>query len=407
MKLLVYSSIIGLVLGICYLWITEPDGRFSTRNGGLEFKDTAAFPEMLRFQVNLARHADGLPNLTADAAAEKWVESMLPEVMANSTGAMDSVLQGLQASMPTVHTAAAYLTLADSEHELIQQVARWHHSIGRKATHLVTLPFQRPGVEKLGCFAVSLRKLPVFSPKLLDQQVELFFNTCPHCKTSHAGKVPPSGRSIVFSCPHCDKPFDAYAIGNDGRYNRVTSFLSRFEGPELDPPPASRIEEMYCVWYAVATRCQYTSDISGVNGPRDYWQNSMETFNSRIGDCEDSSILLADWLISRGIEAKVATGKTKDGQGHAWCVARIDGVQYILETTTLPDPENPPLAENLWEEYRPRYLFDRDGIYFLADEDETTVSDYWSSRDWLALTRPTVQTYENQGLIAVERAKAE
>ncbi|MGK0186542.1 MAG: putative transglutaminase-like cysteine proteinase [Verrucomicrobiales bacterium] len=402
MKLLTYSSFIGLILGFCYLWVLN-HGKNLASNRTVEFADTASFSELLRFQVNLGRHANRLPVLNVDKTAEQWVESKLPEVMQNSTGAMDSVLEGLQASMPTVHTAAAYLTLADTEHELIRQVVQWQEGIGQKATHLVTLPFKRPGVAKLGCFAVSMRKLPEFSPELLDQQVELFFNTCPHCKASHAGKVPPSGRSIVFSCPHCDKPFDAYAIDNNGRYSRVTSFLSHFEGPELDPAPTTRIEEMYCVWYAVATRCRYTSDISGVNGPRDYWQNSMETFTSRIGDCEDSSILLADWLISRGIEAKVATGKTKDGEGHAWCVARIDGVQYILETTALPDPENPPLADELRNEYQPRYLFDRYGIYFLADERNSEVSDYWGKGVWLSLMHSGVKTYENQSLIAGDR----
>lgn len=406
MKLLAYASLVGLALGFCYLWVTQESADdFGGSGDAKAFGDVEAFSEMLRFQVNLTRQADGLPNVAADSAAEKWIESKLPDVMENSAAAMDAVLAELQAEMPTVHTAAAYLTLASNERELVNQVDQWHDGIGMKATHLVTVPFQRPGGQKLGCFAVSIRKLPVFTSALLDQQVDLFFNTCPHCETSHAGKVPPSGRSIVFACPHCQKPFDAYAIDNAGRYNRVTSFLSHFEGPVLDPPPATKVEEMYCVWYAVATRCRYTSDISGTNGPRDYWQNSMETFESRLGDCEDSSILLADWLISRGIEAKVATGKTKEGEGHAWCVARIDGVQYILETTALPDPENPPLAAELWSEYLPRYLFDRDGIYFLKNENDMAVHDYWGGELWLILSSPEVTTYENQSMIAVDKVE--
>ena len=404
MRLLVYSSLIGLFLGIGLFW-SPGNGLTPALTGGapVGFKDTVSFSEMLRFQVNLARHSEGLPTIEVDPHAEAWVEGKLPQVMTNHAGAMDEVLAGLQSSMPTVHTAAAYLTLAETEHELTRQVIQWHENIGDKATHLVTLPFHHPQSRKLGCFAVSIRKLPVFTPRLLDQQVELFFNECPHCGTSHAGRVPPSGRSIVFSCPHCNKPFDAYAIDNDGHYNRVTSFLSRLQGPALEPPPETPLEEMYCVWYAVATRCRYSSDITGVDGPRDYWQNSMETFNSRNGDCEDSSILLADWLISRGIEAKVATGKTEDGEGHAWCVARIDGLQYILETTALPDPDNPPLASKLWEQYQPRYLFDRKGLYFLKNEHETMVDDYWAQSLWLPVPEPQVASYENQGMIASDR----
>jgi hypothetical protein len=244
---------------------------------------------------------------------------------------------------------------------------------------------------------VSVRKLPLFSPSLLDDKIELFYNVCVHCDTAHAGRVPPSRRSVVFACPHCNRPFDAYAMDNSARYRRVTSFLSHFEAPLFEPAPESPLEEMYCIWYAVASRCEYIQDIVGTNGPSDYWQDSMQTFNLKNGDCEDSSILLADWLLSRGIEARVATGKTSDGEGHAWCLAQIDGIQYLLETTTLPNPQIPPYVTTLAPEYKPRYLFDREKIYFLKDdESDVEISDYWRDSIWLSAAAGNAKYEHNE-----------
>lgn len=407
MRFLVYSAVVGLLLGLGFQWVPLMWGNRAMGVGGVEgmrFADVRSFSEMVRFRVNASRQVEGLAAVEADAGIEKWVESHLPEILVHRSDAMDAVLTGLQESMPAVHTAAAYMTLAGDEHDLGRQIEEWHAGVGVKATHLVTVPFQHEESGRLGCLAVSIRKLPVFSPRLLDQQVELFLNACPHCGASHAGRVPPSGRSLVFACPHCDLPFDAYAIDNDGHYARVTNFLSRLQGPALDPPPATPLEEMYCVWYAVATRCQYATDLGSIDGPRDYWQNSMETFNLRNGDCEDTSILLADWLISRGIEARVATGKTAEGEGHAWCVARVDGVQYILETTALPDPEQPPLVSEMQGAYKPHYLFDRQGIYFLREERRSgAVADYWADEAWLAVTESAEALYERQQVLASGR----
>ncbi|MDA0812350.1 MAG: hypothetical protein O3C21_08200, partial [Verrucomicrobia bacterium] len=134
MKLLLYSCLIGLVLGFCYLWVTQESADdFGGGASGKAVGDVAAFSEMVRFQVNLTRHAGGLPNVGADPAADEWVKSKLPDVLENSATAMDAVLAGLQAEMPTVHTAAAYLTLADDERELVNQVEQWHQGIGTNA----------------------------------------------------------------------------------------------------------------------------------------------------------------------------------------------------------------------------------------------------------------------------------
>ena len=401
MRFVLFSVFFGLAIGVTGFWVpsnwlqileaSEPEQTAI---------DPASFKSLLKFELNHERSVNGQAGLQTDIKIERWIRGKLEQAKENTPDAIDAILQSLQDSNPTVHAAAAYLSYATTEEALLKQVIEWHREVGGEATHVSTFPFVDSN--RLGCFTVSIRKLPVFTPRLLDEEVDLFYNTCVLCKKPHAGRVPPSKRSVVFACPHCSRPFDAFAMDNGGRYRRVTNFLSRFKAPVFEPQPESRLEEMYCVWYAVATRCRYTQDIVGTDGPSDYWQESTQTFNLKNGDCEDSSILLADWLIDRGIQARVATGKTSDGEGHAWCVAQVDGAQYLLETTTLPDPENPPYVSGMKGEYQPRYLFDRKNIYFLRQGiDAKEVTDYWVPDLWeVAAPRSQGQSEPKDGNLA-------
>jgi hypothetical protein len=108
------------------------------------------------------------------------------------------------------------------------------------------------------------------------------------------------------------------------------------------------------------------------------------------GDCEDTSILLADWLISRGFDARVVIGETEAFQGHAWCVVRVEDEVYLLETTLESDdaPRTPPLAITMSERYRPEYLFDRDRLYFFGGG----AKDCWDDTLWLGVNyeSPTI-----------------
>jgi hypothetical protein len=96
----------------------------------------------------------------------------------------------------------------------------------------------------------------------------------------------------------------------------------------------------------------------------DSWQFADETQRLQRGDCEDSSIFLADWLMSRGFQVRVALGRYGDLGGHAWCVVKIDDKEYLIESTeSRPDPTDPPLASRVGSRYVPEVLFDRFAMY--------------------------------------------
>ena len=133
--------------------------------------------------------------------------------------------------------------------------------------------------------------------------------------------------------------------------------------------------------------CKYTRDPGRKKQQTDRWQLAVETQNLGTGDCEDSAILLTDWLLARGIEAKVALGKYGDIGGHAWCVARVDDREYLLESTMEgnPDIDRPPLVSRVGSRYVPEVMFDRWHIYVRAFPQKPWDGDYWSEKNWIAL----------------------
>ncbi|MFT5854824.1 MAG: putative transglutaminase-like cysteine proteinase, partial [Verrucomicrobiales bacterium] len=125
-------------------------------------------------------------------------------------------------------------------------------------------------------------------------------------------------------------------------------------------------------------------DFEGISGNLDTWQLADETWKFKNGDCEDSSILLADWLISSGFDARVVIGTTDRLEGHAWCVVYLEGATYILETTKArPDLGNLPYASSLRPRYIPRYQFNRESVFYLKDGEKSPR--YWSSAAWIQI----------------------
>ncbi|GAI61142.1 unnamed protein product, partial [marine sediment metagenome] len=72
----------------------------------------------------------------------------------------------------------------------------------------------------------------------------------------------------------------------------------------------------------------------------EFWQVPSETLVSKMGDCEDTSILLTSLLRCVGIDAYTAIGEYL-GYGHAWTTQN----SFIYETTytrarPIADPQN-------------------------------------------------------------------
>lgn len=112
--------------------------------------------------------------------------------------------------------------------------------------------------------------------------------------------------------------------------------------------------------YSLAQRKIYQLDSEQHQGRRELWQNSAQAWQALRGDCEDHAILLADWLISEGIDARVVVGKYQS-EGHAWVVAIRQGQAFLLEATDKrlgKSWNHYPLA-SLNQHYQPEMMFNR------------------------------------------------
>lgn len=111
----------------------------------------------------------------------------------------------------------------------------------------------------------------------------------------------------------------------------------------------------------IQTRLKYQTDKVGYNNRKEVWQTAKESYIKLRGDCEDHAILLADWLIGLGYDARVVVGKVKFSgrlEGHAWVILFKDGQEYLLEATKKSKWNALPLAKTL-PYYFPKFMFNR------------------------------------------------
>ncbi len=108
---------------------------------------------------------------------------------------------------------------------------------------------------------------------------------------------------------------------------------------------------------AIALRLRYQLDDKHFPGFYDIWLTSRQAYMQMRGDCEDHALLLADWLISMGYDARVALGTYKGG-GHAWVILFEGEKTYLLEATTKIKNKIYPLA-SLMSDYQPDFMFNR------------------------------------------------
>lgn len=162
------------------------------------------------------------------------------------------------------------------------------------------------------------------------------------------------------------------AQGLDRLHHFANSYLIGFEPFET--------ESVWVPLYTLTLRKHYEFDNIQYSGLADVWQNSRQAFYYTRGDCEDHSIILADWLISMGLNARVVLGKL-NGNGHAWVILLKDGKEYLLEATSkrkLRSLNSFPLAPMV-RGYSPRFQFNRDQFWFNAGNALTTdySGDHW------------------------------
>ncbi|GAA5526078.1 hypothetical protein Maes01_02672 [Microbulbifer aestuariivivens] len=162
----------------------------------------------------------------------------------------------------------------------------------------------------------------------------------------------------------------ASARGLDSKHHFANSYLVGFQ------PFTTR--ELWVPLYTLATRKEYQLDHLQYSGLADIWQTSRQAYYQKRGDCEDHAILLADWLINLGVDARVAMGTFK-GEGHAWVVAIVNNREYLLEATSKERRSSfqaMPLAA-LAEGYDVEFQFNRD--FFWAKRSKAATRNYRGS----------------------------
>ncbi|WP_240914041.1 transglutaminase-like domain-containing protein [Microbulbifer harenosus] len=165
----------------------------------------------------------------------------------------------------------------------------------------------------------------------------------------------------------------ASARGLDSHHHFANSYLVGFQPFET--------KELWVPLYTLAMRKEYQYDHLQYAGLADIWQTSRQAYYQKRGDCEDHAILLADWLINLGVDARVALG-THKGEGHAWVVAVVNNTEYLLEATSKRRQSSwqaMPLAA-LAEGYEVEFQFNRE--YFWAKTTSASTRSY-RGKHWI------------------------
>lgn len=180
---------------------------------------------------------------------------------------------------------------------------------------------------------------------------------------------------LVVECGPCGVLVDVRQPDTDGNLRTPPWFIQLKEAP-FAVEPAELMN-----WVRLHVR--YVRDGRFHRYPES-WQRAVETYQWRRGDCEDSAILLADWLRAIGHETYVVAGKWRQ-MSHVWVVLRDAADWYILETTSSKGSDRRilPLAR-LLTDYNPSdFMFDDKQVW--ARRTTGWTADYGSPHHWYRL----------------------
>ncbi len=178
----------------------------------------------------------------------------------------------------------------------------------------------------------------------------------------------------------------ASAPGLDRQHHFVNSYLVGFKPFDTD--------HLWVPLYTLSKRKLYEYDHIQYSSFNEVWQNSQQAFYYTRGDCEDHALILADWLIGLGEDARVVVGKHRN-IGHAWVVLFKDGKEYLLEATSKQRYRNlngHKLAA-LETDYKPKFQFNRDSFWFNTGSEHTT---RYSGDEWKFRSRFYLSTLHNR-----------
>lgn len=380
--------LIVLALGALFLsWQQGWLGRLVTSVGGprLEVLSPADAPNLadrIATRVTTERLRLNVPPLAADEEVEKWV------LDAVKAGAKDptSIAQRVRDTWPQYQDVRVVQTSSVFADGVLGNIGAWPDAKVPELTHLCVVV--TPGKYGIGHEVTVLAgaRLPLFSPEALsDPKQTKFYNTCTLCSHGQPCQIPPNVRAFKLRCEACRQIYAMLAADSEGKFRYVNEFLTGYTPPTPVPPAQTKLAELMAIWRAETWRCRYIRDVG--DDDSDAWQTAEETQTLGQGDCEDSAILLADWLLARGFQTRVVIGTYDAARGpHAWVVVRLDGNDYLLESTEFPfNMQRPPLQEEAGSRYKPELLFDRLAI-FIPKINAKWHGDYWAEETWERVT---------------------
>ncbi|USH04946.1 transglutaminase domain-containing protein [Grimontia kaedaensis] len=178
-----------------------------------------------------------------------------------------------------------------------------------------------------------------------------------------------------------NQPFTALAPDSKGNFHLTHSYLEGYLPFKIDNPMMPML--------VIARKKTYQYDHEQYGGLMEIWQSSKQSYYYPSGDCEDHAILLADWLIEAGYDARVAIG-TYDGGGHAWVVLFLNGKEYVLEATQKSGfGRQYPLASTQ-PGYHPKMMFNRHYFWLNTGSKQTTK---YASGHWKLMSRFAEQPF--------------
>lgn len=347
----------------------------------------SAFRSDAMIEINEARLSLGAGSVSADDALQDFLNDFVKAQHDPTSLELEDVFNVIQGKFPGAQYLAANLVTSTTRESLITQLGDWEAINNSEFDTFTTSVFQVG--RQIGVLGVMCRRIPQFSLREANSRGGCFFNKCPHCGEVHALEIQKGARTLILSCPYCELPFEVLAVDTSGRIRRAADFFDGFSLKEslVAEYQLTSEQRIVALWRQVSERCEYQLDQDHISETREVWKNPRETWEEKAGDCEDTSILLADVLISAGFDARVAIGWNGDAGQHAWVVTQTPRCQYLIETTLQGEITVDNLVEvtQVSAFYQPEQLFDRDKVYFTTAPPEVFGKDYFSPELWSSI----------------------
>ncbi len=191
-----------------------------------------------------------------------------------------------------------------------------------------------------------------------------------------------------------------YSLPNIGTYTMSAQALDQdhyLVNTYLEGYAPFEVSNVMTPLFVLSQRKHYQFDAKQYAGREDVWQSSRQAFYYPRGDCEDHAIVLADWLIEKGEDARVVLGEVEGNGGHAWVILFKHGKEFLLEATQkdgLSRAKSYPAAV-LYRDYHPHYMFNR--VHFWENTGTKYTTNY-SNIQWEKKSRYSITAQQSRGV---------